>query len=179
MKRRCHFEVVLFLAGVGFLLMEMFVIPGFGIAGFCGITLILLSLFMAGQRFAGEEGISTNELSGSLLLIAGAGVASIVGMYVVSQYFGGLRLFKHLTLEPPEPAVAAAGSLATSETSSLPPIEIGDEGVADSALRPSGRVLFGETYRDVVTDGSFVDPGTRVRVVKVAGTHITVREVSS
>ena len=45
--------------------------------------------------------------------------------------------------------------------------------------RPSGRVLFGDDYRDVVTDGSFVDKGARVRIVKVAGTHITVREIES
>lgn len=173
-------EVLLFLAGVAFILMELFVIPGFGIAGFGGILLILLSLFMASQRFTGGEGIKASDLTNTLLVITGASVASIVGMWVASQYFGGLKLFSHLTLEPPEPVIAAAGTLASgSSTDTLAPVAKGDEGIADSALRPSGRVLFGDDYRDVVTDGSFVDKGARVRVVKVAGTHITVREIES
>jgi membrane-bound serine protease (ClpP class) len=58
------------------------------------------------------------------------------------------------------------------------PISIGDEGVADSTLRPAGRVLFGKQFRDVVTDGSFVEKGSRVRVIKISGTHITVRQMT-
>jgi membrane-bound serine protease (ClpP class) len=43
------FEVILFLAGVLLLLVEIFVIPGFGVWGGTGILLILSSLVLAGQ----------------------------------------------------------------------------------------------------------------------------------
>lgn len=173
-------EVLLFLSGIVFLLVEMFVIPGFGFAGFGGILLMLTSLVMASQRFAGADGLSLKDLTNTTLMLAGAGVGSIVGMFIASKYFGGLNLFQRLTLEPPVPVTAAAGTLAAGpqQDGQLSPISIGDEGVADSALRPSGRVLFGETYRDVITDGSFVEKGARVRVIKVSGTHITVREIT-
>lgn len=173
-------EVLLFLAGVCFIAMELFVIPGFGVAGFGGVLLIISSLVMASERFGGTQGVSLNGVLASLLTVCVAGVGSIVGMWAASKYFGGLKLFSHLTLEPPKPVVAAAslaGAGAGAVSSHALPLSIGDQGVADSMLRPAGRALFGETYYDVVTDGSFVDPGSRIRIIKLSGTHITVRQV--
>ena len=171
-------EVLLFLSGIAFLLMELFVIPGFGVAGFIGILLVLTSVVMAGQRFVGSDGVSVDEFRMTAWTLAGAGVGSVIGMYVVAKYFGGIKLFKRLTLEPPAAAVIT-NSLAASESPEvIGEVAIGDEGVADSALRPSGRVRFGEEFRDVVTDGSYVDKGARVRVIKVSGMYITVREIT-
>lgn len=171
-------DVVLFLAGVAFLLVELFVIPGFGVAGLTGLLLIGASIIMATQRFAGADGVATDGLLRSLMILAGSAVASMFGMYLASKYFGGLTLFKRMTLEPPTPAVAVGGTLASGPAASdQPAVAVGDIGVADSALRPSGRVVFGDSYRDVVADGSFVEKGKQVRITKLSGTHITVREV--
>ena len=173
-------EVVLFVSGVAFILMELFVIPGFGIAGFLGVLMLVTSLIMASQRFAGSDGISTQQLTSTILVLSGAGAASIVGMFIASRYVGSLAFLKHLTLEPP--AVDATGETLATGTdrsdSGRAVIAVGDEGVADSALRPSGRVRFGGAYHDVITDGSFVASGARVRVIKVSGIHITVREIA-
>ena len=126
--------------------------------------------------------MSVEELSQSLLWLTGAAVAAIVGMVVMSKYFGSLPILKHLLLEPPTTVMAEAGvEMGVTDrplTEAEMPISVGEEGVADSALRPAGRVLFGERYRDVVTDGSFVEKGAQVRVIKVSGIHITVRQIS-
>jgi len=172
-------EVLLFASGIVFLLMELFVIPGFGIAGIIGLVMLLASLLMATQRYGGADGININDLATASTWIVGAGVGSIIGMFVLSRFLGEVQLFKHLTLEPPAPVVATAGTLISSDrTEERPNLAIGDEGIADSPLRPAGRVLFNETYYDVVTDGSFVEKGSCVRVVKVSGTHVTVRQIS-
>ena len=39
----------------------------------------------------------------------------------------------------------------------------------------AGKVLFGDEYVDVVTDGSFVEPGQQVRVIRVQGNRVVVR----
>lgn len=52
---------------------------------------------------------------------------------------------------------------------------VGDEGTSLSALRPSGKVQIGEAIIDVVTEGDFVDAGTRVRIVAKQGVKIVVR----
>ena len=170
-------EVILFLSGVVFILVELFIIPGFGVAGFGGIVLMLVSLVMATQRFGGTDGLSLNDLTSSVLALMGAGAASIAGMFVASKYFGGLKLFQRLTLEPP---AVAAGEVMVATTDSEPEkgLRKGDEGVATSVLRPSGRALFGENYFDVVSDGSFVEKGARVRVTSISGNHVSVREMS-
>ena len=172
-------EVLLFLSGVLFLAAEIFVIPGFGIAGFCGLALIITSLVMASERWSGSQGVSVNDVLSSVLTVCIAVIGSFAGMWFASHYFGQLRIFRHLTLEPPEPALTA-GSLAISESAgAAAPLEIGQEGVADSMLRPAGRAMFDDMYYDVITDGSFVDPGTRVRVIRLSGTHITVRQIDN
>ena len=99
-------------------------------------------------------------------------------MAVVTRYFGGIALFRRLTVEPPEPHTAVAGSLCAQPAPDGWQPQLGDEGVADSVLRPAGRVRFGQRTRDVVSEGTFVEPGTVVRIVKLSGTHITVRAVS-
>ena len=173
-------EVLLFLSGVCFIAMELFVIPGFGVAGFGGICLVITSLVMASERWGGSQGVSLNGILASLLTVCVAGVGSIVGMWLASRYFGGLRFFRQLMLEPPELSPATA-SIATSTTSSdgMSALAVGDEGTADSMLRPAGRALFNNRYYDVITDGSFIDAGARVRIIKVSGTHITVRQIQA
>ncbi|NUQ66264.1 MAG: NfeD family protein, partial [Pirellulales bacterium] len=53
----------------------------------------------------------------------------------------------------------------------------GDVGIADSPLRPAGRVRFGDQYVDVVSEGSFIEEGAYVRILKIRGNHILVRQV--
>ena len=54
---------------------------------------------------------------------------------------------------------------------------MGDEGVADSPLRPAGKARFGQDYVDVVTDGVFVDQGDHVKVVDISGNRVMVRRI--
>ena len=51
---------------------------------------------------------------------------------------------------------------------------LGATGVAESPLRPSGTVRFGEQRASVVTDGEFIEAGTSVRVISVDGIKIVV-----
>jgi membrane-bound serine protease (ClpP class) len=52
---------------------------------------------------------------------------------------------------------------------------VGRSGVADTALRPTGKVLVDGRRLDVVSDGDFVEPGTSVTVVSVDGSRIIVQ----
>ena len=54
---------------------------------------------------------------------------------------------------------------------------LGVEGEAMTELRPSGTMLINDERLDVVSEGSFILKGTRVKVVKVEGARIVVREV--
>ena len=170
-------EVVLFLAGVAFLAVELFVLPGFGIAGLAGVLLMLTAVVMAGQNFgvpgnAGELKTTVNSLA--VVLISGAVVG--VAALALSKYFGEIPILGRLMLHPPE--LAAGGMIeGTSLHGARFGVEIGDEGVADSPLRPAGKVRFGEEYVDVITEGTLIAPGTRVRVIKISGNRVVVRQI--
>ena len=176
-------EVVLFAGGVVFLMVELFVLPGFGIAGISGLLMLLASILLAGQGSAlPATPRELTALTHSLLTILLSGVAASVAVFFLSKHFGRLPVFGRLMLQPPDAAEPAAGSLAAGERASGEGdsrfrVEIDDVGIADSPLRPAGRVRFGDEYVDVVTEGAFVPEGTRVRVLKINGNRVVVRAV--
>ena len=113
-----------------------------------------------------------------MMLFVGAVVVSFVGMAALGKHFGSIPILNRFALKPPNPDdVVSDRTLATS-IGEVANVAVGDEGVADSTLRPAGRAKFGDQYVDVVTDGSFVDEGRRVQIVNINGHRIMVRQVS-
>ncbi len=174
-------EVVLFLLGIAFLLIEIFVTPGFGFAGITGMLCIVLALVMAGQDFTIPT--TTRQLNASLQglsVVVFAGLAFVVGAIGVSQYFGTVPVVGWLKLDLPTGSVDADkgdGKPSSSAESNRFPVGVGDWGVAESPLRPAGKAIFGDDYLDVVADGSFVDKGKQVRIVDISGNRVVVREI--
>lgn len=172
-------ELLLFVAGVAFLAMELFVLPGFGVAGVLGIGLLLGSLVLACQSFVvpqTEHQLFT--LSTSVMLVAGSSLVFLVVAAVMLNYIGSLPLFNRLMLAPPASAEPIAVAGESDSLAAALPVQVGDVGVADGPLRPSGRARFGGTPLDVVSDGHFIDNGTAVRVVAASPQRIVVQEIA-
>lgn len=174
-------EVILFLAGLAFLGIELFVIPGFGVAGLTGILLLIASIVMASQAHVVPQSPRALEQAGrSLLALLGALFGFGICVTLLTRYYGSVPLFGRLVLratpdiddvvsnDDPKLHVVAAG-----------PVQVGDWGVSESPLRPAGKAQFHNENVDVVTEGAFVEPGRQVRVVKIQGNRVVVREVAS
>jgi len=175
-------ELVLFVLGIGLLALEIFVIPGFGVFGVSGILLTIASLVLASHTFAGMTVTETFEESmSSLGSLAGAMVTVIAVAVVLNRFLPTIPYLNRLILTPPGYAMADSDGplLNPSLRSSIPvaigAVEVGAIGVAASALRPSGKAIFEDSYIDVVSDGAYVDHGSRVEVIRVAGNRIIVR----
>src|SRR5699024_12488280 len=85
-----------------------------------------------------------------------------------------------LSLPHPRFTLFPYTTLFRSYVSSVNRLElIGLEGVALTGLRPSGMVELEDERVDVVSEGSFIDRGERVKVVKVEGMRIVVRKIRS
>ena len=173
-------EVLLFVAGLAFLAMELFVIPGFGVSGFTGLLLIALSLLMASQHFF----IPSNPLEmkttvNSLLVVTGSGAVFLIAVVALSHYLGAIPVLSWLQLPLPssEESRTPEDKPIAAVSDHRFPVKVGDSGLADSPLRPAGKVLFDGAYVDVVTDGTFVDKGQRVQVVEISGNRVVVRAV--
>jgi len=175
-------EVVLFLSGVAFLAVELFVTPGFGFAGVTGLLLLLASLVLAGQDFIVPTTESQWDTTGTTLAVLGiSATVFLVAAIGMSYYFGTIPILSRLALAPPDPSTTKPGraSAAAGQQVHASGVQVGDHGIADSALRPAGRVRFGDDYVDVVTEGAFVDAGAEVRVMQIRGNRVVVRVVDS
>lgn len=167
-------EVILFLAGLAFLGVELFVLPGFGVVGLTGLLLMVASVVLASQSFliphTAEE---MRELRTNLLVVAGSGVGFFAAAVFVSKYFGMIPVLSALRLEPPKPSASPATD--ATPTGDLP-LTIGATGEAHTALRPGGKAKIDGRLVDVVAEGTFIDRGRAVEVVEIAGTRVVVRE---
>ena len=78
-----------------------------------------------------------------------------------------------------EPKETALDADAIQNPPTYAGVSVGDRGIADSLLRPAGRVKINGRVVDVVSDGSFVDQGIPIQVIKINGNVITVTEVEA
>ncbi|MEL7498100.1 MAG: NfeD family protein [Planctomycetota bacterium] len=170
-------EIFLFLSGLAFLAMEIFVIPGFGVSGVLGLLFLLLSVVLAGQDYVVPSTASEiNRTFNSFAIIAASGFAFLITAYFVTQKMGSIPIFNQIVLDPGGPETKVEEP-EKGVVPIHPTVSVGDWGVADSVLRPAGRVKFAGRTVDVVSDGSFIDPGKQVRVLEISGSVITVTEV--
>jgi membrane-bound serine protease (ClpP class) len=171
-------EVMLFMAGLVLLGVEIFVLPGFGIWGLSGLILMAASLILASEDFLWP---STSQQWSSMTMwlsvLLGSVVVFFVAAVALTSKIGSVPVLNRLTLKPPSLDDDSAGLSAAGAFRPELPVSIGDSGTAISLLRPAGKAQFGEHYIDVVSDGTFVEKGTAVRVVKIEGNTIVVREM--
>ena len=169
-------ELLLFLAGVILLLVEIFIIPGFGVTGISGIVLILLALVLSRQDFVVPEFVwqwdlfKKNLLYVSLSLV---GALALIGVLMVSLPHS--RLFSRLVLKPVDDSSVdkekSPGSLTISGD------RVGEKAVTLTDLRPVGKADFNGPVLIVQTDGEYIDKGTEVVVIRKEGLRLVVRRV--
>ncbi|NOX96922.1 MAG: nodulation protein NfeD [Nitrospirae bacterium] len=169
-------EPVLFVSGIGLLLVEIFVIPGFGIAGIGGIILIVASLFLTLVRHPfSTSPIAKEEYRQALYTISLSFIAVFVIILLSLKFIPRTRFWKRLR---PRIVLTSREKPEEGYQSTSPTWErfLGKEGKSLSILRPAGRAVFGEEILDVVTEGSFINRGRRVKIIKVEGNRIIVAE---
>lgn len=174
-------EIAAMVAGILLLAMEIFVIPGFGIAGIVGIVLFLgglLGTFIgagAGQLFPDSMAGRSDLMSGVTTMVLS--VATAIGiMWFLGKHFGSLPLLNRLVLTD-DGAIETSGGLLAAMGPVDRRVARGDVGVALTPLRPAGRVQVGDEIMDVVSDFGFIAAGAKVRIASVEEFRITVEPI--
>lgn len=151
--------IVLFLLGIGLLILEMF-LPG-GIVGALGGISIIGSLFVAGEN--------NTHMAVSILI---ALVVSLAVSILMVKVFGKqMKFLKRMILT--DSTNSESGYVSNINRLDL----IGRTGIAYTAMRPSGIAIVDDERIDVVTEGSFIDKDSLVKIVKTEGSRIVVREI--
>lgn len=166
-------EVLLFLAGVGCVALEVFVLPGLGIFGIGGGVMIIASLILASQTFVlPSNEYQMEQLRNSLLSLAAAVVGIIIAASVLRRYLPETRLFNQMVLAPPSDAERELWSVRESmvDFTHL----VGEVGVTVTPLVPSGKAQFGNELVNVNCNGAFAERGVKVVVTQVQGNRVLV-----
>lgn len=167
-------EAVLFVGGVCFLLLELFILPGFGIFGLGGGLMIISSLILASQTFIiPRTAAQFQEMRGSIMIVLGAGLGMIAGAAVLRRYLPHAPLFSRMMLEPPDTRVQFERE-ALVHYHDL----VGQQGVTTTQLTPSGKARIGDALIDVICEGDVIDRGAKVVVVRVHGNRVIVGPAS-
>ncbi len=172
-------EIALFCTGVFLLAMEIFVIPGFGVAGVsglfcCAIGLMAMVVPNSPTEFPWPQTDLDWSWFGSGLYALGLGFSvGVIASVIIAQYLPTMPLVSRLMLGE---AKAATDAPAT-ESAPIMHIKIGDTGMVETMCRPVGTVRFGQEICDATSDGSAIEAGAKVRVIERTSNQLIVEEV--
>jgi len=154
--------------------LEVFVIPGFGITGALGIAFTIgsLILVMLDNDFFDFSFVDTKKI----FIAVSTTLAGLLGAVIV-MFFGGVRMtqtsfFKRVALE--EVQDRDEGFTANFKTESF----LGRKGTAFTVLRPSGKIMIDDNVYDAFTRGDFIEKGKEIEVVNEEGTSLQVKELT-
>ncbi len=173
-----HWEILVFLAGIVLLMLEFFVIPGFGVAGVSGIVLILASLVLAmvfnvGFHFHFDPSFDAAAKIGQSTVLV---VVSVVAGFFLSLWLAK----KVITIQTPFGTMALNTELDTEKGFTSQDMHlkqyVGREAVAATFMRPAGKISIDGEILDATSEHGLIDKGTPVVVVKFENAQLVVRK---
>jgi membrane-bound serine protease (ClpP class) len=162
-------ELILFTVGLGLLAAEVFLIPGFGIAGIVGLLCLFAALVLTLIGLPLDVTLKTGAFVEPLTRVTWALFSTIVLMLIAIRFLPRTTAGRRLVLE--SATSRKEGFMSAPDASK----RVGQRGVAESDLRPAGIARFGDERVDVVTEGAYIEAGSPVRVIDVEGMRVVVR----
>ena len=149
--------ISLILFGLALLVAEIIFVPGTTLVGLFGFVFLVVGVSLSFNYFGRETGWIT---------VGGSAVTAGVLVYFAfkSNVWGRFSLKS-----------SNKGKVNEGELDGL---ALGEEGIAMSALRPSGKAELKDKTFEVRTQGSYVDSGTRIRIIKILSNQIIVEPIS-
>jgi membrane-bound serine protease (ClpP class) len=163
-----NWEILVFFAGIALIAVEIFVIPGFGIAGISGILFIIggLTISLLNNTGFDFENVTVPEFGqATLTVLMGLGLSFILMLWL-SNKIGSRGIFRKIAL-----TTDLEDAVSTPVLTAL----IGKEGTAATVLRPSGKVWIDNEMYDGVSDSGFIDKGTPVKVIRFENAQVYVQ----
>lgn len=168
-----NWEIAVFFVGFVLIALEVFVIPGFGVAGVLGIICIVgaMIFIMLGNDMFNFDYVPSGEITAAATAVAVGIFGSMIALFVLGYRLTKMKAFNRMALLNTQDK--KDGYVSTSYTEDL----IGRQGTAETILRPSGRIeIEGDVY-DAYTRGEYVEKGDKVVVISQEGTSLKVRAV--
>jgi len=143
--------ILLLIIAIGLVLIEIFLIPGIGIAGIAGAILMITSLVLAY-----EVGTAFGHY-----VLAGTGLISI-GLVLLA--------FRTKTWD----RLSLKSDIHSKVDNHATNLSLGERGKTVSRLNPMGKAMFNEHFYEVSSKGEYIDAHSSVEITNIEGTKITV-----
>lgn len=167
-------DVMIFVLGLGLLLVELFVLPGFGVVGITGLALMGLALVRAMlPQFPSWQaaGLEWPPLLKALRQVSFGCLLAFGGALLAARFLPRTKPFLGLTLQ------ADVSRQAGYNSAPQPPVAVGDMGVTLTPLRPFGAALFGDARVEIASRNEMIPAGSKVRVAEIHGSRIVVEPI--
>jgi membrane-bound serine protease (ClpP class) len=168
-----NWEIIVFFIGIILIVLEVFVIPGFGFAGIGGILLVVgsLILVMLNNDLFDFSFVKSGEITTAVAVTLSGLMASVLLLF-----FGGVRLtqtkaFRHISLQDTQKK--SDGYTSNFNEKSY----LGMKGTTYTVLRPSGKIMIDGEIMDAFTRGDFIEKDKKVEVIDESGTSLKVKEI--
>jgi membrane-bound serine protease (ClpP class) len=170
-----HWEILIFIAGIILIIIEIFVIPGFGVTGITGIVLVVLGLTLSLVDNVGFDFTHVDFykiISSFFLVIISILISIVASFFITRSLFTQNRLFGSLALETVQSS-AEGYTAADNDYREM----IGKTGLAHTILRPAGKVKIGDNVYDATALTGYIEQGDEIEVVRYEGAQLFVRKV--
>lgn len=160
-------DLIFMVSGIALVILEILVIPGFGIVGLAGFFLIIYSLYLLlipDIPVGGE--VLDQAMDGFTIGIIGA----IIALYFFGKLMLKTKFWQQLT--SPNSQKKEDGYTNSFGWESL----TGESGIADTDLHPSGWMKTNKERLFVLSEGNFIEKGSNVEILSVNGNRIIVRK---
>jgi membrane-bound serine protease (ClpP class) len=173
-------EILLFVAGLVLIGLEIFVIPGFGVAGVLGIICMLtgLVLSMIGNVYFDFTFTGGREIVKALLTVTVSFILAIVFIFATGRKVISSKFFQRLVLNE----TLQKGNYRSEEIAKLEDNSnnlSGSSGISYTEMHPSGKVLINNEVYDAITEGQYIGKGVNIIVLEDLGNKVVVREDTS
>lgn len=168
-----NWELLLFIGGLILIGIEIFVVPGFGVTGISGIVLVVLGLVlsMIDNVVFELDGQWAPVLIRALAVVVVSSFISLIGSVWIGSKLFTSKMFPHMALhsvqEKSQGFVGVDFSYAQL---------IGEKGLANTTLRPSGKIDINGEIFDAVAETGFIQKGENIMVTKFETGQLYVRK---
>ena len=150
----------IFVLGIILLGVEIFLIPGFGVTGILGIIGIVSSIFMS---------FGINNIAAATLVVFISLIVDIILIILIARFFVKSKDLKRNVILDSD----TSGYNSSVSYNEL----LNKEGIADTFFRPSGYIIIDNKKYDAISEGEFIDKGSKLKVVLVEGNKIVIKKI--
>ena len=170
-----NWEILAFFLVLGLIVVEIFVLPGFGVAGISGIVVTVgsLVLIMLNNEAFDFEFVRMNDILRALAAASAGLLGAMILFFVGGSRLPDTKFYKRIALTDTQDSTR--GYTANFHTEVL----TGKKGITQTVLRPSGKVVIDGNIYDAYTRGEYIDKGSPVEVVNVAGSTLQVKQIAA